>query len=425
MFLIGAVLFWAASGWIAGYPFPMGQGFDLMQACFVGSIPTKVNDLQKKLQNIDVFSQPDNNNQVRKLSILESQAWLYRGILERLGSDPLANHEKVAKTIEALEFKRHEFLRELEPRRPVNYRILSEIQDSARELLASQAEKDFEQLQKIFTNLVLFSRDRNPSQIILSEIIGKLSEEILESSNQISPYRLRLALRADELLRIISDKLIFNADNPISTSNYQSIINELRSRLSLLSNEFNNLLEENSDNKNKLFQRNSEIGTLTRNISSLSRELSNRDSDISKLRANVELYSENSRDFRKKENELKSRIQTLQNELKRERHKNQDIENDLESLKSRISIESKQKLNLQEKLELLSERLESQEVMISQLSEQVNSSSSEDKISEEAYQNISNKEDYEYVSGYSHYKTGKWVDAYYRRIPEHRRKKQT
>lgn len=416
-------MFWAASGWIAGYPFPMGQGFDLMRACFVGSIPTKVNDLQKKLQNIDIFSQPDNNNQVRKLSILESQAWLYRGILERLGSDPLANHEKVAKTIEALEFKRHEFLRELEPRRPVNYRILSEIQNSARELLASQAEKDFEQLQKIFTNLVLFARDKKPSQIILSEIIEELSEQILESSNQISPYRLRLALRADELMRILSDKLILNVDNPTSTNNYQSIINELRSRLSLLSNEFNNLLEENNEDKNRLFKRNSEIGTLTRNISFLSRELSNRNSDISKLRANVELYSENNRGFREKENTLKARVRTLQNELNRERNKNQDIENDLERLKNKISIESKQKLNLEEKLKLLSERFESQEIIISQLSEQIDSSSSEDKISEEAYQAISNKEDYEYVRGYSHYKTGKWVDAYYRRIPEHRRKK--
>lgn len=416
-------MFWAASGWIAGYPFPMSQGFDLMRACFVGSIPTKVNDLQKKLQNADVVPQPDNNNQVRKLSILESQAWLYRGILERLGSDPSANHEKVAKTIEALEFKRHEFLRELEPRRPLNYRVLSEIQDSARELLASQAEKDFEQLQRIFTNLVLFARDRKPSQVILSEVIEKLSEEISENSNQISPYRLRLALKADELMKILSDKLVLDDDNPTSFSNYQSIVNELRSCLSLLSNEFNNLLEENNENKNNFFKRNSEVGRLTRNISSLNRDLSNRDADISKLRSNIDNFSRTNRDFKEKENILRAKIQNLQSELRTERHNNQDIENNLERLKNTISIKNEQKRNLQKKLKSLSELCDNQEIMISQLSEQIDSNSSEDKISEEEYQNISNKEDYEYVRRYQRKKTGKWVDAYYRRIPEHRRRK--
>ncbi|PSR17929.1 hypothetical protein C8255_09955 [filamentous cyanobacterium CCP3] len=272
--MIGALLFWGASGWIAGYPFPIGQGFDLIRSCFTGTIPAKVINLQKKLQNTDIVSQPDNSNQVKRLSILESEAWLYRGILERLGSDPLADHEKVAKTIEALEYKRKEFLQELQPRRPSNYRFLAEIQDSARELLASQAEKDFEHLQKIFTNLVIFARSRNSSQIILSEVTEKLIEEIAENSSQISPYRLRLAYRADELMRILSEKLILDASRWQSNNSYQGIINELRSQLRLLSTQFSILLEESGDSKAKLSDRISEIDMLNREFSSLDRELS-------------------------------------------------------------------------------------------------------------------------------------------------------
>ena len=113
-----------------------------------------------------------------------------------------------------MEYKRSEILQELEPRRPRNYRVLVEIQDSARDFLASQAEKDYEQLQKVVTTLILFTRSRQPSQIILSEAIAKLASEIAQSSNQISPYRLRLAYRIDELLRVLSAKLVLNSNNP-------------------------------------------------------------------------------------------------------------------------------------------------------------------------------------------------------------------
>ena len=423
--MVGALLFWAASGWIAGYPFPIGQGFDLMRACFTGTIPTKVINLQKKLQNTDIVSQPENINQVKKLSILESEAWLYREILGRLGSDPLADHEKVAKTIEALEYKRKELLQELEPRRPANYRLLSEIQDTARELLASQAEKDFEHLQEIFTNLVIFARSRNPSQIILSEVIDKLVEEIAENSNTISPYRIRLAYRADELMRILSEKLILNASKWQSSNSYQGIINELRSQIRLLSNQFSNLLENNSSNEAKLSDRASEVDALTRKISTLDREFSNRGTDIARLRNNIEILSRRNRDLVVQQDELRNIVENLQENLKQEINEKRNSERKLKETIENLSLANKKESELLEEIEVLSKRCQNQESIISRLNVQEASYSTEDKISEELYQTISNKEDYEYVRGYTNSRSGKWVDPYYRRIPENRRRKRT
>jgi hypothetical protein len=216
---------------------------ELFLSCFTGTVSAKINSLQQQLQRIDIIPQPSNTQQVQKLNNLESQAWLYKGILERLGANPSANHEKIAKTLEALEYKRSEILQELEPRRPRSYRVLAEIQDSARDFLASQAEKDYEQLERIITNLVLFASSRQPSQVILTEVINKLAVEIAQSSNQISPYRLRLAYKLDELMKAISSRLILGSTSSKTDSDYQLLVNELRARINLLSNQFDNLLK--------------------------------------------------------------------------------------------------------------------------------------------------------------------------------------
>jgi chromosome segregation ATPase len=263
-----------------------------MLACFKGTISAKVNSLQQHLQRTDIVAQPNNKKQVQKLNNLESQAWLYEGILERLGADPSANHERIARTLEALEYKRSEILQELEPRRPRSYRILAEIQDAARVLLASQAEKDYEQLQKILTNLVLFTRSRQPSQIILSEAMTKLAAEIAQNTNKISPYRLRLAYRIDELMKVLSDKLILVSDSSTTDRNYQSLVDELRYRVSLLSKEFNNLLIAKEKDTNDLSRGLREIYNLTKNISELHRDISNRNADIAALRSHIQNLTE-------------------------------------------------------------------------------------------------------------------------------------
>ncbi|MEP6487397.1 hypothetical protein NDI43_07270 [Microcoleus vaginatus GB2-A3] len=286
-----------------------------MLACFKGTIVARINTLQQQFQKTDVVPQPENKQQVPKLNNLESQAWLYEGILERLGADPSANHERVARTLEALEYKRSELLQELEPRRPRKYRILTGIQDAVRALLASQAEKDYEQLQKIVTNLVIFTRSREPSQIILSEAITKLAAEIGQNANQISPYRLRLAYKIEELIRVLSAKLVLGDDASIADINNQSIINELQSRINLLSKEFNNLLRAKQENTNEINGRITENYNLTKTISDLYRDLSNRDADIVALQKNIQNLTESVQEKQANINSLQNSLSELQRDF--------------------------------------------------------------------------------------------------------------
>ena len=330
-----------------------------MLACFKGTISARINTLQQQFQKTDVVPQPENKQQVPKLNNLESQAWLYEGILERLGADPSANHERIARTLEALEYKRSELLQELEPRRPRKYRILTGIQDAARVLLASQAEKDYEQLQKIVTNLVIFTRSREPSQIILSEAITKLAAEIGQNANQISPYRLRLAYKVEELIRVLSAKLVLGDDASIADINNQSIINELQSRINLLSKEFNNLLRAKQENTNELNGRITENYNLTKTISDLYRDISNRDADIVALQKNIQNLTESVQ-------EKQANINSLQNSLS-------ELQRDFE----------------------------------------------DSKITPEEYEKIDNKSDYVFVKAHDR-KNGSHVTAHYRKKPRNK-----
>jgi chromosome segregation ATPase len=410
---------------------------------------------------------------VQKLNNLESQAWLYEGILERLGEDPSVDHERIARTLEALEYKRSEILQELKPRRPRSYRVLAGIQDFARVLLASQAEKDYEQLQKIVTNLVLFTRTRQSSQIILSEVINKLAAEIAQNKNQISPYRLRLAYRIDELMKVLSAKIVLGSDAFKTDISYQSLVNELRSRVNLLSREFNSLLRAKQEDTNELNRRIQEISGLTKSISDLHRDISNRDADIVILRKSIQTYTEHSQEKQAQVNSLQSLIYELQRDVQDSNNFNQIKEDQINQLQSQLSDLNQQKINfkrriqdisayarikesevenlqndksqlnsqksdLQRQYQTLYEHYQKQKNEIANLNKQledvskinrvqsqkpthttpqpfVKPVSTKAKISEEEYQRISNKSEYEHVSGYPNSRSGKWVDAYYRR----------
>ncbi|MEG4247656.1 hypothetical protein QUA36_03250 [Microcoleus sp. Pol10D4] len=385
------------SGWLADYSFPFGQALDLMLACFKGTISSKINSLQQQLQRTDVVTQPNNKKQVQKLNNLESQAWLYEGILERLGTDPSANHERIARTLEALEYKRSEILQELEPRRPRSYRVLAEIQDSARVLLASQAEKDYEQLQKILTNLVLFTRSRQPSQIIISEAITKLASEIVQNTNKISPYRLRLAYKIDELMKVLSAKIILVSDGSSTDSNYQSLVDELRNRVSLLSKEFNNLLIAKQEDTNDLNRRLREISNLTKIISELQRDISNRNADIVALQSHIqnltELVQEKQAQLDSQTSDFRWKYQNLYDHYKQQ----QD-----EIVKLKENINDSSQVN------------RSQSSTYSRSKSQQPVQKTKSSITIEEYQKIVNKSDYVYVKAHQR-SNGSYVKAHYRR----------
>lgn len=433
-----------------------------------------MNVLQQQLQKTEVVPNVGNTQQVRRLSTLkqqvkklnnlDSQAWLYEGVLGRIGSDPSVNHEKIAKTLEALEYKRNEILKELEPKKTQKYRVLSRIQSSVRDILDSQDEKDYKQLQKIVNNLILFTKSKQPSQIILSEIITKLVSEISQNNKQISPSRLRIAYKIEELMRVLSKKLILDSNSSRTDGNYQLIVNELQSRINLLSQEFNNLLKTKQEDKKELNRRKQEVSNLTKNISDLHRDISNRDSDIFTLRHNIQNLAKSVKEKQAQIDSLQDLIYDLQRNIQESdtvRHQEYDQVSQLQrrlsqlneqklTLQKRIDdilvnarkIESKveileneksnlisQKSELQRQNQILQQQYLQQQDMISNLNKQlkdldssINSVATQSQISEEEYQRISNKSEYVYVKRHIK-KNGTWVEAHYRRNPNNRRKR--
>ncbi|MDZ8064602.1 MAG: hypothetical protein RMY64_03030 [Nostoc sp. DedQUE08] len=368
---------------MADYSFPFGQALELLLACFKGTISARINSLQQKLQKTDIFSQPDNQQQVQKLNKLESQAWLYEGVLERFGEDPTANPEKIARTLEALEYKRSEILQELEPRKPKRYQIFAGIQNVVRSLLASQAEKDYERLDKIVTNLVLFARSKQPSEFILSEVIERIAVEIAQNANQISPYRLRLAYKIDDLIKVLSAKLVLGSDRSRTDSSYQALINELRSRISLLSDQFNSLLRSRQENTNNLNKRIQEISNLTKNISALHKAISERDADIAVLRKNTQDLTESAQKKQAQIDSLQNSISNLQRDIQNSKDIDRQKQAQVSYLENQLSQLNQQKSDLQKRIQDISDYARSKESNVKNLQReksQLNSQNSELQI---------------------------------------------
>ena len=268
-FLLSLLIFWALLGWLAGYAFPFSETFELLLSCFTGSVPSKVTALQHQLQKVDVSSLANSEQPVKDLTNVEARSWVCETVLGQLGSDPSVNHESIAKALDTVENKRGEILEELKPRRRWYHRIFSNIQNSTRELYSGQAEKDYEHLDKIVTNLILYTRSRQPSQVILSEVMKKLSTEIAQNSSLISPYRLRLAYKLDVLMSDISSRLVLGPADANTASDYQAVVDELNSEISLLSSQFSKLLRSRQDSKVREHQYEQDNSTLARDIREL------------------------------------------------------------------------------------------------------------------------------------------------------------
>jgi len=394
--LIFTLLFWLLFGWLADYSFPFGQALELILACFKGTISAKVNTLQQKLQRTDIVSLPSNKQQVQKLNNLEAQAWLYKKVLENLGSDPSTNHEKIAKTLEALEYKRIEFLQELEPRKPQRYRILTRIQDYARTIVASQAEKDYEQLQKIVTNLVFFTRALEPSPNFFSDVINKLATEIAHNADKVSPDRLRLAYRIDELLKILSTKSVFNSNsyttnNNQAYSNEQLIINDLRTELqnaTEIEQEQQNRVNELQNNLSQLSHQKSDLQKSVQAFSAKAK------SQVSKIE---ELKSEKFQ-LNIQRSELEQRNRVLYQYYQQQQEEIANLKAQLSQFKRSQSYTSTYTYGTTQEKQQTPKRRETK-----------------NKISVTTFRQISNQDDYVYVKG--HLRNGKYVKAHYRKRP--------
>lgn len=406
--MLFTLAFWTLFGWFADYSFPYGQAVELILNCLKGTVSAKINRLQKQLQSTELVSQPDNEQQIKKLNNLESQVWLYQGVLARLGRHTSVSHERIAKTIEALEYKRKEILQELEPRRPEKYRTLASIQEYVRSLLASQAEKDYIQLEKIVSHLVNFARNEPTSETILEKLLGITSVEIAQNASLISPYRLRLAFKIEELLRIISIKIASKYSSNETEAKFQEMINDLSYQVSVLSEQFNNLLENNQNKLIELNKRNQEMERITRIISGLYKEISERDTDISALRKEIQNRAEDVQDKQSQVYRLLAEIERLSNKNLEMQRQNEILIQDQRIKQSKIEELNKQIIEVSE----TQGRQSSSTTGEPQPSLKIGTKKT---LTPEEYREISNKSDYLYVK--AHFRNGSPVRAYYRRRP--------
>ena len=327
-------------------------------------------------------------------------------------------------------------------------------------------------IQQTLTNLVIFAESRQPSQTILLEVIERTALEIEQSVSQISPYRLRLAYKIDDLLKMLSAKLVLSSNTSETDSSYQSIIKELRSQINLLSEQFNSLLRSRTENANELNKRVQDISNLTEKVWNLNRDVSERNSNIANLQNHIQDLTEANRRKEAQINSLQSSLISLQKETQssteldqRKQAKINDLQNQLFQLnQQRIELQQRirdivevaqnkqsqieklqndksqlnnKKLELQQQYQALLQHYQQQQNKIFNLEAQIKTLSQTSKsqptnisnkaqeqpvrkienrrkITVEEYKKIINQNDYEYVNSY-HRRDGTPVRGYYRR----------
>lgn len=282
---MSALAFWILFGGLADYSFPYRQVIELILCCFRGTIAAKVNNLQQQLQRTEFVSQLDNQQQIQRLNNLDYQAWLYIGVLERLGANTAESNERIAKTIEALKQKKSEVSDELKPRRPEKYRTLARVQNFFDSITLSKAQKDFIQIEEIINKLIWTVRNSQPSETIIQDLLDRLSTETGRKADKISPYRLRLMYNIAELLNDLSLKEMSKLKDSEFANLNESIINDLKEQRNIISNQFNKVLKE----KNVMQQ---EVESHYENLNRLNKVISERESEVVTLRKELDKYIE-------------------------------------------------------------------------------------------------------------------------------------
>ncbi len=312
--MCSALIFWALFGWLAEYSFPFGESIQLLLSCFQLNVPSKVNKLQKKLQDTEFISQIDNQEQIKKLNNLDFQAWLYIEILGKLGKNQAECHNKIAKTIEILKQKKAEILEELEPRIPKNYRLFKGIHNFFKDGNLTRTEKELNQIDKILNELVWAAKKSSPSPDIIQDLLNDLYLAISQNAENIRPRKLGLLYKIGELLNLRYQKEISKLDRQELDNYYDSTINELKSQRKVFSTELKKLLQ-------KEYVQEQELDRLNKVIAAHGIE-------IAKLSEEVEHY-------RKESKSQNSLVNNLQSELNVANHKLKELQASQKSILNR------------------------------------------------------------------------------------------
>ncbi|MBE9200955.1 MULTISPECIES: hypothetical protein [unclassified Nodularia (in: cyanobacteria)] len=343
-FLLGTLIFWLLFGFFTDYSFPYAQTIELLLCCFTGKIAAKVNNFQQQVQKNEFASQLDNHEQVKKLNKLESQIWLYEKIIARLSTNGNGSHERVAKTLEVLEQKRNLVENELEPRRPKKYQTLNRIQKFFQALIISEEEKDYIQIENLVNSM---NKIQTSEIIFVEELLDKISKDIKAKETQISPKRLKLIYKIEQLIKKISSLNIYKNDGNEDIKKFQKIINDLGYQRDVA---IENLEEKLVDYNLRLH----EIDNLYKNIKKCENYISQLNSQII--------------DFREEINKLNGIKTNQQNQillLNQELSRKNSLENQQKILNSQIEKLLQEQHQYKVKIENLNQEIRKQSQEIS------------------------------------------------------------
>ena len=362
LFLVSAIIFWFLFGWFADFSFPYQQAIQLVLCCFKGNIGAKVNRLQKKLQTENI-PQSNNQDKFKQLNNLDSQAWLYIEILNQLGTKQSESQERIAKAIEALKYKKVKIENELENCKSVKYRYFYKVQEFVKFITLTQAEKDLVKIESIINNLNSYTTSSHPSENVIQNIITHLSSEASNNLNQISPKRIGLIYKLEELLRLISQKDVSHFNESELAQFNKDKITDLELERDIYHREFKKLFEIKNSQDEKLERYSQQRDELANTIAEMESEIEGLKMDNERYKAeNNNLKNESEvriqqleekerilQEFKSRQKAHDKKIAQLQNYLEQEEEKIIELEKQLERYSNIRLLEGKYIGNLSKK----------------------------------------------------------------------------
>ena len=302
--LILTLIFWFFFGLFISFPFPFRQALELIGSCFRGKLGAKVNNLQKQLQLKDFDSLS-----IDKLNEIDFQARLYLDVLKCIGTNKVGNHERLAKTIEALKQKRVILQYQIKPRQPKKYQTVSKAQNFFESFILRQTEGDWAQIEAILVEVNSYIRSSYPSEKIVQDALDKLSREASRKAVKISPNRLGFIYRIETLLHEVSVKEISSLEESELQNFNRKFIGELKEERDLLTRKLNGILGEEKAAQQIL---EGYVGEISR----LNGLLEERETDLLNLRESINRYAETDRNQRDTINTLSSDLAKAREDLK-------------------------------------------------------------------------------------------------------------
>ena len=189
-----------------------------------------------------------------------------------------------------------------------------------------------------------------PSEEIFEELFDRLIRYREKNARYISPYRLRLLYKIEDLIQNSYSKYRTESEDDEGRQKSHNLRDELRSQINILAEQFNQVLEDNRYKVNKLENQNQKIDRANNIINSLRVEkvsLSQQvDSLISVNRSNqnqIDRLNLNLRKAINRQSELQSQQETEKIRLQQISEDNRRKQREIEQLKEQIYKQSQEK----------------------------------------------------------------------------------